>query len=316
LKIERLVAILSILANVDRITAQELADRFEVSKRTILRDLDTLNGAGIPIISYPGIGGGVGVSEGYKINKHILSTSDLEKIFTGLSALNSIQQDHAITNLLAKLLPDMKEKTDFQSDYVIDLSSWFFDNMITKKIADIRQAIIQRNCICLEYISIHTRMERVIEPHRLVFKQSNWYVYAFCRERKEFRLFKVRRIASYKILDETFEFHAFEKIEVGKAYGNNVFCPSDQEKQFKIILEYDILNEFFLTDRVDASLCKRSLDGDASVGTICFSASELTWVADFVFGILDKVRVIAPAELKFEIKQRLNKINSLYKGDI
>ena len=73
MKISRLLGILNVLVNKDRVTVKELAERFEVSKRTIFRDLDTLNEAGIPIVSYSGIGGVVSVIEGYKYNKSLFS---------------------------------------------------------------------------------------------------------------------------------------------------------------------------------------------------------------------------------------------------
>ena len=316
LKIERLVAMLSVLASAERITVKDLADRFEVSKRTVFRDLETLSRSGVPIVSYPGIGGGVGVLAGYKVNKSILSAEEAGQICTGLQALKSIQADDAITNLIAKLVPGAQADVGSQSEYVIDLSSWFLDSRTAEKIAALRQAISGSHCLRLDYISMHSRMERIVEPHRLLFKQSHWYLYAFCRERREFRLFKLRRIASYEIMEETFAFKAIEPIKVGKSYGNDVFFPEQQEKKFAVILEYDLADEFFLTDRVDASLCKRVLRGETAAGEIRFAAADLKWVAEFVFSILDKVRVISPPELKSEIRQRLNKINKFYKDDI
>ena len=125
MKIQRLLGILCVLTNVDKITIQELAQRFEVSKRTIFRDLDTLNCAGIPIVTYPGIGGGVSIIEGYKIDNRVLSADDTEKVFTALNGLKSIDGDTAITNLIAKLAPEKESKLFSQSQYVINLSSWF-----------------------------------------------------------------------------------------------------------------------------------------------------------------------------------------------
>lgn len=87
MKIDRLLGILSILASVEKITVQDLADRFEVSKRTIFRDLNALACAGIPILSYPGAGGGVAVIEGDKVNNQILTAKEIEQIFTALNGL-------------------------------------------------------------------------------------------------------------------------------------------------------------------------------------------------------------------------------------
>ena len=126
MKIDRLLGLLTILANTDKITVQELAARFEVSRRTIFRDLDTLNRAGIPIISYPGIGGGVAVIEGYKLKNQILSTDDIKEIFTALNGLKSIDNSSSISNLIAKLVPENETVILSQSDYVIDLRFLIF----------------------------------------------------------------------------------------------------------------------------------------------------------------------------------------------
>ena len=316
MKIERLLGLLCILANTDKITVQELANRFEVSKRTILRDLNTLNCAGIPIVSYPGNGGGVAIVESYKVDKKVLSTDDTEKIFTALNALKSIDGDSSVTSLIAKLVPE-KETTVFsQSDYVIDLSSWFCDSIVHEKIFRLHRAICERHCVRFEYISRKSRAVRTLEPHKLVFKQSKWYVYAFCRERNAFRLFKVSRIVSYEIMEELFQLRPVEKIEFAKNYGTELFSSQNQAELFEVILEYDVSDEFALADKIDASFFKRSIKGKVDCGQIRFQVSNLAWAADLIFSLLDKVRVISPPALQEEIKRRLDKINSRYKGDI
>ena len=107
MKIDRLVGILSVLANRSRITIQELAERFEVSKRTIFRDLDTLNESGIPIVTYSGIRGGVAVMEGYKLKSNILSKNDIKNVFTALNGLMSIDES---TDLTGGILYTIKNK--------------------------------------------------------------------------------------------------------------------------------------------------------------------------------------------------------------
>lgn len=131
LKIDRLLGLLCILVSTDKITVQELADRFEVSKRTIFRDLETLNRSGIPIVSYPGIGGGVGIVEGYKVDKKVLSMEDAKKIFTALNGLKSIDGDNSVTNLIMSLICRlgstialyMKKYPDFTVQFVSDIVS-------------------------------------------------------------------------------------------------------------------------------------------------------------------------------------------------
>lgn len=133
MRIQRLLGILCVLANVQKITVQELAERFEVSKRTIFRDLEALNGAGIPIMSYLGTGGGISIVNGYTVDKRVLSTDDTNKLYTALNGLKSIDGDASIKNLIAKLVPGQENTALSQSQYVINLSSWFSDSIIKEK---------------------------------------------------------------------------------------------------------------------------------------------------------------------------------------
>ena len=314
MKIDRLLGILSVLANTDRITIQELAERFEVSKRTIFRDLDTLNQSGVPIVTYSGIGGGIAIVEGYKLRRNILSKNDIKNVFTALNGLMSIDESTDLTNLMAKLIPEETSTVFSESDYVIDLSSWFQDSITQEKVSDLHKAIKNRNCISLEYISKRARSARIIHPHKLVFKQSYWYLYAFCEDNQEFRLFKVNRIATYKIMDESFNCKSVEKIDFRKDFGVGLFSSQDQNSLFEVILEYEVTNEFFLTDKIDAKFFHR-INSSKEKGQIIFSVSDLEWVTNLVFSLQDKVKVIAPLALKETIKTRINRINELYKDD-
>ena len=315
MKIDRLLGILNVLANRSRTTVQELADRFEVSKRTIFRDLDTLNEAGVPIVTYSGIGGGVSVIDGYKLKNNILSKNDIKNVFTALNGLMSIDESTDLTNLIAKLIPEETSTVFSESDYVIDLSSWFQDSITQEKVSVLHKAIKNQNCIYLEYISKRSRSARIVHPHKLVFKQSYWYLYAFCEDNQEFRLFKVNRIVTYKIMDTSFNCKVVEKIDFRKDFGTDLFSSQDPTSLFEVILEYDVTNEFFLTDKIDAKFFHRISSAEEK-GQIIFSVSNLEWATDLVFSLQDKVKVIAPLKLKEAIKTRIKRINELYKDDI
>ncbi|WPC40296.1 YafY family protein [Clostridium sp. JS66] len=315
MKIDRLLGILSVLANTDRITIQGLAERFEVSKRTIFRDLDTLNQSGVPVVAYSGIGGGVSLLEGYKLKNNILSKDDIKNIFTALNGLMSIDESNDLTNLMAKLIPEETSMVFSESDYVIDLSSWFQDSITQEKVSNLYKAIKNRKCIYLEYISKRSRRVRIIHPHKLVFKQAYWYLYAFCEDNQEFRLFKVSRIAAYKIMDASFNYKTVEKIDFKKDFGVGLFSSENQKPLFEVILEYDIINEFFLTDKIDAKFFHR-MSSTEDKGQIIFSVSDLEWTSNLIFSLQDKIKVIAPPELKEAVKIRIKRINELYKDDI
>lgn len=314
MKTDRLLGLLSILANTEKITVQELANRFEVSKRTIFRDLDTLSRAGIPILSYPGIGGGVSVVEGYKLKNQVLSTDDIKKIFTALNGLKSIDNNASITNLIAKLVPEKETAIFSQSDYVIDLSSWFTDSITHEKVVKLHQAISQQKCVRIEYVSKSSRTIRIIEPHKLVFKQSYWYVYAFCQERNDFRLFKLSRIVTFEVLAAQFQLHPISAINFENNYGENLFSTVYKPGLIEIVLEYDISNEFVLTNKIDASFFEKNRTTESNNAKIHFYTSDLSWAADFIWRIADNVKVISPPELFCEVKRRIEKINAHYKG--
>lgn len=314
MKTDRLLGLLSILANTDKITAQELANRFEVSKRTIFRDLDTLSRAGIPIFSYSGIGGGVSIMDGYKLKNQVLSTDDIKKIFTALNGLKSVNNDDSIKSLIAKLVPENETAVFSQSDYVIDLSSWFSDSTTHEKAIKLHQAISQQKCVRLEYISKKSRQVRLIEPHKLVFKQSYWYIYAFCQERNDFRLFKLNRIVSLEILETQFQLRQVNNIEFGKNYGENLFSADPKADFIEVVLEYDTYNEFELTDKIDASFFKKEKEINSNKATIHFYTSDLSWTANYIWGFIDKVKILSPPELNFKMKERLEKINTSFKG--
>ena len=315
MKIDRLLGILSILVNTDRITIQELAERFEVSKRTIFRDLDTLDKSGIPIVTYSGVGGGVSVVEGYKFKKGIFSRNDIKNIFTALSGLMSINRNDDLVNLMAKIIPEESKNMYSESDYLIDLSSWFQDSIIQEKIAHIHEAIENRKCICIEYISKASRKMRIIHPYKLVFKQSYWYLYGFCEENNEFRLFKINRIVSYEILNKNFNCRLIEKIDFRNDFGAGLFyLQEDSKALYDVTLEYDSINEFFLTDKIDAQFFKRKIGEDK--GNIIFQVSDLDWTTDLVITMMDKVKVISPLQLKEKVKLRIKRMNEIYKGDI
>lgn len=315
MKIDRLLGILNVLANADRITIQELAERFEVSKRTIFRDLDTLDESGVPIVTYSGIGGGVAIIDGYKIKNNILSKNDIKNVFIGLNGLKSIDESDDLTNLMAKLIPEEINTVFSESDYVIDLSSWFKDSITQEKVAVLHKAIKNRNCINIEYISKSSHSSRIVEPHKLVFKQSYWYLYAFCEDRQEFRLFKINRIVNLKIMNESFNCKEVERIDFRNDFSSGLFSSQDLTSLFEVILEYDALNEFFLTERIDAKFFHRG-SSSKEKGQIIFSASDLEWTTNLVFSLQDKVKVIAPVELKEAIKIRIKRIYELYKDDI
>ena len=190
MKMERLIGILSILLQRDKITAPELAEQFEVSRRTIQRDIESLCQAGIPIATAQGTGGGISILEGYRVDRTVLTTPEMQAILAGLQSLDSVSGTRRYAQLMEKLSAG---STGRDSHILIDLSSWY-KTSLSPKIEAIHSAIRQHQTIRFTYFSPRETAARTIEPYDLVFQWSSWYVWGWCQTRQDFRLFKLNRM--------------------------------------------------------------------------------------------------------------------------
>ena len=201
MKLDRLIGILSILLQQDKITANQLADKFEVSCRTILRDIDDISKSGIPIVTSQGQGGGISIMDGYKIDRTLLSSAEMKAIFAGLKSLDSVSGTNRYRQLMDKL--SVSSAINADDHIIIDLAAWN-KNAVSSKIELIKDAIEQYRLITFRYYSPERTEQRSIEPYRLVFQWSSWYVWGFCSKRQDYRMFKLTRMTELKCTDETF----------------------------------------------------------------------------------------------------------------
>lgn len=203
MKIDRLVGILSVLLQKDNVSAPYLAEKFEVSRRTINRDIEDLCKAGIPIVTRQGANGGISVMENFKIDKTLLTNSDMQAILTGLKSLDSISGTNRYRTLIEKFAGDGCELLS-DNRIIIDLSGWD-KSAVAQKTALLESAIVKRTKVTFKYFSPSGESERKAEPYRIVFQWSNWYLWAFCTERQDYRMFKLSRMTELKATDEIFE---------------------------------------------------------------------------------------------------------------
>ena len=188
MKIDRLIGILSILLQEKKTTAPELAERFEVSRRTINRDIEDLCKAGIPIRTAQGTGGGISIMDGYRMDRTILTSKDMQMILAGLRSLDSVSGSSYYSQLMEKIQAGSSGFVSGRDSILIDLSSWYRDSL-APKIETIQNAIENRHLLTFTYYGPTGEGERTAEPYYVVFKWSSWYVWAFCLKRQDFRLF-------------------------------------------------------------------------------------------------------------------------------
>lgn len=193
MKIDRQLGILSILLQQDSVTAPYLAEVFEVSRRTINRDIEDLCRAGIPITTRQGVGGGISIMEGYKVDRTMLTQGEMQDILAGLRSLDSVNGTNRYGQLMEKLSIGSSEFMVGNQSVLIDLSAWYKDSL-APKIEMIRSAIAQHRRLEFYYYSPRQESKRCVEPYYLIFRWSSWYVWGWCKTREDFRLFKLNRM--------------------------------------------------------------------------------------------------------------------------
>lgn len=241
MKIDRLIGILSILLQQEKVTAPYLAKQFEVSRRTINRDIENLCKAGIPVVTAQGAHGGISIMEGYKIDHTLLTSSDRKAILAGLRSLDSVSGTNRYGQLMEKLSVGASGLLEGDQHILIDLSSWYKASL-SPKIELIYQAIEDRELIGFTYTSSNGESKREIEPYKLVFQWSSWYVWGWCRDRANFRLFKLNRITQLQYLGVKFDKRTvlLPDLSYEKIFPNNIEVKAifTQKCRWRLIEEF------------------------------------------------------------------------------
>ncbi len=192
----RLFKIIYYLLDKGSATARELAERFEVSVRTIYRDIDVLSGAGIPVYTETGRNGGIYLLSDFILDKTIISAQEKQEILSSLQGLAVINSEHK---------KDIMEKLSalFQihsADWIeVDFSRWGDKPQDNKKFEILKTAVIQNRCIKIFYADSYGKSnERIIQPLKLFYKSKDWYLKAYCRLKQDFRMFKLNRILKWE----------------------------------------------------------------------------------------------------------------------
>ena len=302
MKIDRLIGILSILLQEEKITAPELAERYEVSRRTINRDIEDLCKAGIPIRTAQGTGGGISIMDGYCIDRTILTSKDMQMILAGLRGLDSVSGKRYYGQLMEKIQTGSSEFISGRDSMLIDLSSWY-KGSLAPKIEVIQNAIENRHIIQFMYYAPSGESNRRVEPYYLVFRWSSWYVWGWCLERKDYRLFKLNRMDCVVETDRGFLRRdvpmpdlSNEKIFPGGIKVKALFTPN---------MKWRLVEEF-------GPNCFTETDD----GSLLFSADYtdmenlVTWL--MTFGA--KVEVLEPEEVRDIICRNAEEILKIYGG--
>ena len=304
MKIDRLIGILSVLLQKEKVTAPELAEKFEVSRRTINRDIENLCKAGIPITTTQGTGGGISIMDGYRMDRTLLTSKDMQMILAGLRSLDSVSGSHYYGQLMEKIKSGSSEYISGSESILIDLSSWYKDSL-SPKIEMIQNAIEERRILGFHYYAPSGDSTRKVEPYFLIFKWSSWYVYGYCLLRKEFRMFKLNRMD--KIACETV-FETGRNVPMPDLSNEHLFPPTTRVKAvFDSSMKWHLIEEFGIdsfTVQSDGDLLFEHEYSD--------DESLLTWM----LSCRDKVTVMEPEFLRENLCRIASNIAKKYEKEI
>ena len=296
MKDNRLFRILYYILEKGKVTANELADKFEVSVRTIYRDIDSISSAGIPIYATQGKGGGIEIAEDFVLSKSLLSENEKQQIMSALQGLENTTIQHE-NELLTKLSALFKIKNT--SWIEVDFNNWQNNKMYEKTFNDIKSAILSKNIVSFTYFSSNEKeTSRRVKPVRLLFKSQDWYLYALCLLRNDFRYFKLSRIKNLETQVEKFE-NSFDDVILKKE------MPNDNKVRIKV--KFDRKVAFRVYDELNGAIT----EDDENLYAEIEIPNDYN-LFNYIFSFGDGVEVLEPKEIRMQIKEMINKMAGKY----
>ena len=278
----RLFKIVYYLLQKGHATAPELAEKFEVSIRTIYRDVDKLSGAGIPVFAEAGRNGGIYLMNSFVLDKAVLSVAEKQEILTALQSLNATKSLDS-NNTMDKLSAIFNVRTENWIE--VDFSRWNNNQKDNEKFELLKSAVINKKAVRITYVgSNESYTVRKIYPIKLLYKSKSWYVKAYCAEKEDYRIFKLTRILDFNMLDENFSNFVFaEKKESRTQEYTEIKLLFSNEMSYRVFDEFDQMDILHLEK------------GDLLVST---QIPVDSWLVGFLLSFGSQVEIIEPEYLK------------------
>ena len=293
----RLFEIVYLLLEKKKVTAKELAERFEVSTRTIYRDIEVLSRANIPMYATKGKDGGIGLLEEFVLNKTVLSEEEQNQILFALQGMDKVT-GQAGNDIVAKLSTIFQKEAD---DWLkIDFSNWGKEGSQKEWFAILKKAILQKKLVQFIYFNTDgQKTKRTVEPLQIWFKDKSWYLVSYCRQKEDYRIFKIARMKEVEVLNEHFERTLPE--------------PSTEQKRSfpTITLQLEISKEmaYRVYDEFEPNEITPKENGDFVV-TVEYPEND--WVYGYILSFGEAAKVLAPKTAKMRIKESLKKMLKKY----
>ncbi|CEG27123.1 helix-turn-helix transcriptional regulator [Bacillus sp. B-jedd] len=310
MKVHRLLSIVMQLLRRKRISGQELADLFEVSLRTIYRDLETINSAGIPIVSYSGANGGYEIMEQYHIDRQMVTSEELHSILTALKGIQSSLEDPDLADLMVKVGALLTKSEQGQlgeagETLIFDTNIWRGGHVDKSLIATLRETARNRHVVLFNYTNAEgTGEPRTVEPIGLAWKGYAWYLYAYCRLRNDYRTFRLSRMKELVVLDERFIRREISLEELDARWGKQ-----DAANLVSMVLRFHPrarvkVEEYFPPEEITVT--------DNGYFIVRTEHEEDVWLYGTLLSYGTDVSVLEPKHVAENIKVRARQIYRLY----
>lgn len=278
----RLFKILYYLLDRKRATAPELAAEFEVSPRTIYRDVEALSSVGIPIYTEPGRNGGIYLLQNFILDRAILSENEKQEVLTAIQSISATGYTGG-KEMLTKLSALFNINT--RNWLEVDFSRWGNSAYDNSKFERLKTAVIQCKEVKIVYENTNReRSKRTVQPLKILYKSKEWYLKAFCMEKQDFRLFKLNRILELELLEKTFVPRPYPELKssIQQTYEQVVLLFSKE-------MAYRVYDEFGTTE------IEYQKNGDLMV---CAEMPVDTWLIGYLLSFGAEVEIIEPKYLK------------------
>lgn len=305
MRADRFFSILIIISQKGLVTGRELAEHFEVSLRTIYRDIEKISEAGIPIAATSGTGGGYYIMENYTLDNLFFNKKEMEPLIAIMDNLKFLfgnnQQFNDIVLKFETLRDSQKQNHD---KFSIDMSHFSMEQELREYLFLINKAIEDSRILEFEYINRKMEyLKRIVEPIQIEFTNGQWYITAFCRIRKDYRSFKLVRVRNMKLGG------SFIKKPISKEEIEKIFARSYEKNSILVTLKFsseigEQLSEYFSKDKI------KLLENGTYMVEDFFPKDE--GLKKFILGFGNNCEVIAPDKLRKEMQEYIKNIYNKY----
>ncbi|WP_128659469.1 helix-turn-helix transcriptional regulator [Paenibacillus sp. 598K] len=313
MKLERLLAMIYKLLNHEVLSAATLAEEFQVSQRTIYRDIDTISAAGFPVVSHQGQKGGYGMMEGYKLDRSLLGSYDVDNLITVLEGLASVFEDERTQGTIERLRA--LDPQHANPRLAVDLET---RRIAPDALQQLRKAMMDGIVVRFDYVDAHNaRTTREIEPAQLLFKFGAWYVQGWCLTREAHREFRLSRMLELTLTGRRFapgrELPADERLTGERpAAGDGLVAGAGQDELQEVVLlvEPESLSEAL--DQFQWADKEQHADGSMTLRISVHQPEQARWLHGLLLGLGRGAEVLEPPELRTVLKRQLQHMLARY----